>query len=203
MASHLFFILVLSLVISLTSALPTIPVASRPYYFGRCSEKPRLVCVLKPTAGNNVSGVVTYTSVFNPSFRFWDWRSRRCHVRITATVRNLTPGPHGFHIHAYGDDRSTDATSTGGHFLNPQFRPVKHGLPFNSQRHWGDFGNIIAAPNGVGTLNVVNKRITIRGVVGRGMVVHAGADKGADEQPSGASGPRQASCVIGFANPKL
>lgn len=160
MSSQLFIILALSIPISLTSALPTVSSAKRPYYFRRCSITPSLVCVLRPTTGNRVSGDITFTSVSNPFVRFWDWHSRRCHVHVTATVRNLTPGPHGIHIHAYGDARSTNASSTGGHFLNRQFRPVRHGLPFNSQRHWGDFVNIIAASNGVARLNFMDRSLS-------------------------------------------
>ena len=93
--------------------------------------------------------------------------------------------------------------STAGHFPNPEGRPVDHNLPNSNRRHWGDFGNLLANEIGEATYNRVDRLITIPGIVGRGMIVHALEDQGFEEQPSGAAGSRQSHCVIGFANPAL
>jgi superoxide dismutase, Cu-Zn family len=63
------------------------------------------VCVLYPTAGNNVTGTVTFTKTDDG-------------IKIVADLQGLTKGLHGFHIHEYGDCSAPDATSAGGHF-NP------------------------------------------------------------------------------------
>lgn len=68
-------------------------------------------------------------------------------------------------------------------------------------RHWGDFGNLHADKSGNARYDRVDSVITLRGIVGRGITVHAENDKGASAQPSGGAGARIAFCVIGFANP--
>ena len=71
----------------------------------------KAVCVIYPTAGNKVTGVVTFTKVEGG-------------IKIVADLQGLTPGKHGFHIHEFGDCTSADGTSAGGHF-NPS--GVSHG----------------------------------------------------------------------------
>lgn len=167
--------------------------------FKKCRMQPKLVCVFQPTPGNSATGNVTFTTTFNKGRP----EGTRCRVTIAAKLANLTPGSHGFHIHTYGDMRSSDAASLGGHFSNPAGDDLPHGFPNDAARHWGDFGNVVADSDGFASYGRKDKVITLAGIVGRGMVLHASADLGASEQPSGASGPRQASCVIGFANPGL
>src|SRR4051794_17954224 len=66
----------------------------------------KAIAVLHATkSGGEASGIVTFTQTPQG-------------VRVDAEVRGLTPGPHGFHIHEFGDCSSPDAMSTGGHF-NP------------------------------------------------------------------------------------
>lgn len=126
-----------------------------------------------------------------------------CRVRVRAEISNLKPGKHGMHIHTYGDIRSRDGSSAGDHFTNPAGDDIRHGFPMNVVRHWGDFGNIYVNNKGKGTYNRVDPLITLEGIVGRGIVVHEENDKGPMFQPSGDSGARIATCVIGFANPDL
>lgn len=107
---------------------------------------------------------------------------------------------HGFHIHVYGDISNSTGASTGGHFTNPEGLPINHGLPDDDVRHWGDFGNL-RNRKGIAKYNRIDRVITLKGIVGRGITVHAAMDQGADAQPTGASGARVAFGVIGFANP--
>lgn len=118
-------------------------------------------------------------------------------------MSNLAPGRHGMHIHTYGDIRLPDGGSTGGHFTNPAGDDTPHGFSANSLRHWGDLDNIYVNGEGKGVYNRVDTLITLEGIIGRGVTVHAEADKGPKFQPSGGSGARIATCVIGFANPDL
>src|SRR2546423_5114726 len=67
------------------------------------------ISVLHPTAGNKVSGTVTFTPVADG-------------VQVHADLAGLTPGKHGFHIHEFGDCSAADASSAGAHF-NPTNQP--------------------------------------------------------------------------------
>lgn len=165
-----------------------------------CLSHSHLTCQFSPTSKNSVIGRVH----FQPVFRTYRGNSRtRCLVRIRAVVRNLSPGLHGFHIHQFGDIRSNDGSSTGGHFSNPTGRDIPHGFPNSRRRHWGDFGSLNAGSDGIAIYNRVDRVIRLGGIVGRGMVIHALEDLGPDAQPSGGAGSRQAHCVIGYANMAL
>ncbi len=145
----------------------------------------RAVCVLHPTTGNNVTGLVTFTKTDSG-------------ILVVADVEGLTPGKHGFHVHEYGDCSSPDGTSEGGHF-NPDNMP--HGGPNSMQRHVGDLGNIVAGEDGKAHLEMVDKLISFSGkhdIIGRGIIVHAGEDD-LVTQPTGNAGARVACGVIGIA----
>lgn len=181
----------LSISLLLTLTLATHP--SMPKRRSRvCKSQPPLICVLSPTIGNKVHGTVLFTPAY---------RNNRCQVRIRARLAGLESPLHGFHVHTYGDISNRTGSSTGGHFLNPAGTPVEHGLPRDRVRHWGDFGNLRADHRGVATYARVDKVISLKGILGRGVTVHAAWDQGEVEQPTGGSGARVAFCVIGFANP--
>lgn len=93
-------------------------------------------------------------------------------VEITGEVAGLTPGEHGFHIHEFGDASAPDARSAGDHF-NPAKMP--HGSPIDEKRRVGDFGNIKADQTGRAVVKII-RLSGPRSIVGRSVVVHAGAD---------------------------
>lgn len=145
----------------------------------------KAVAVVHPTAGNDAHGVVTFERV-------------RGGVRIVADLDGLTPGEHGFHIHEKGDCSAPDGTSAGGHF-NPLGAP--HAGPDATERHVGDLGNVTADAEGRVRAEWVDHQIAFAGarsILGRALVVHAGADD-LSSQPSGAAGPRVACGVVGIA----
>ncbi len=145
------------------------------------------VAVLIPTDDQMVSGVVTFTETAGG-------------VRVIADIAGLPPGPHGFHLHTYGDCRSGNGALAGGHF-NPGNQ--SHGGPADEKRHAGDLGNALADQNGNADLDMVNPLISIQGpngVVGRSVVVHALEDD-FTTQPDGAAGERLACGAIGIAHP--
>ncbi|XP_034950180.1 superoxide dismutase [Cu-Zn]-like isoform X2 [Chelonus insularis] len=123
-------------------------------------------------------------------------------VTVTGTISGLTQGQHGFHIHEKGD-LSKNCTSTGAHF-NPSKQP--HGGPNDAVRHIGDLGNIEANAQGVATINITDKVISLTGpdsILGRSVVVHSGADDlGKGGQPlsntTGNAGDRWGCGVIGI-----
>src|SRR6187401_2129245 len=63
------------------------------------------ISVLHPTAGNKVSGTVTFTSGADA-------------VQVHAELTGLTPGKHGLHKQEFGDCSDADGSSAGGH-CNP------------------------------------------------------------------------------------
>ncbi len=152
---------------------------------GEVSAIKAAVAVLVPTAGNKVSGVVHFSLTDTG-------------VRVVADISGLSPGVHGFHIHEFGDQTSTDGLSAGGHF-NPTH--VHHGSPDAAEHHAGDLGNLTADASGHATLDFVDPTLRLDGptsIIGRGVVVHADADD-LKSQPVGNAGKRVATGVIGVA----
>jgi Cu-Zn family superoxide dismutase len=145
------------------------------------------VCLLTPTGGSPVSGVVTFTETEEG-------------VLVTARVKGLTPGRHGFHIHQYGDLRSPHTVSAGGHY-NPGEN--RHGAPSDAERHAGDLGNLAAGSDSTAVYRRTDTVISLDGadsIIGRAVIVHAGEDD-LVSQPAGNTGPGVARGVIGIANP--
>lgn len=143
------------------------------------------ICILHPTEGNNVKGMITFKQTDEG-------------ILVTANVEGLTPGLHGFHIHQYGDCSAPDGTSTGGHF-NPTNK--KHGSPNAEERHVGDLGNLVAGEDGTAHYEWTDNLISFTGpnsILGRAIIVHAGEDD-LVSQPTGTAGARVACGVIGLA----
>src|SRR5438876_9710293 len=117
------------------------------------------ISVLHPTAGNKVSGTVTFTPVTDG-------------VQVHAEITGLTPGNHGFHVHEFGDCSAADASSAGAH-LNPTNNP--HAGPDAAERHVGDMGNVGADAAGKATLEYVDHQVPLTNdrwsVIGRSVVV--------------------------------
>ena len=137
---------------------------------------------LQPTEGNTVEGTVHFEEV-----------SGETHVEINLT--ELTPGRHGFHIHATGDCSAPDASSAGGHF-NPDDKP--HGAPDAAEHHIGDLGNVEANAEGQVMADLHFEFLSLEGsnsIRGKAVVVHAGEDD-VQSQPSGDAGARVACGLI-------
>ncbi|XP_044466592.1 superoxide dismutase [Cu-Zn], chloroplastic-like [Mangifera indica] len=146
------------------------------------------VAVLK--GNSNVEGVATLTQESDGP------------TTVKVRVTGLTPGPHGFHLHEYGDT-TNGCMSTGAHF-NPN--NMNHGAPEDEIRHAGDLGNIIAGADGVAEATIVDSQIPLSGpnaVIGRALVVHELEDdlgKGGHELSltTGNAGGRLACGVVGL-----
>ncbi|KAF7153223.1 hypothetical protein RHSIM_Rhsim01G0210600 [Rhododendron simsii] len=158
---------------------------------------------------SNVKGVVTLTQENEGLFSFkllttsilmnvYLIGPTTVNVRITG----LAPGPHGFHLHEYGDT-TNGCVSTGAHF-NPN--KLTHGAPEDEVRHAGDLGNIIANADGVAEATIVDSLIPLTGpnaVIGRALVVHELEDdlgKGGHELSltTGNAGGRLACGIVGL-----
>ncbi|MFZ5997772.1 MAG: superoxide dismutase family protein [Nitrospirota bacterium] len=119
-------------------------------------------------------------------------------VLITAELRNLPPGPHGFHIHAVGKCEPPFKTA-GGHF-NPTGK--KHGYMNPDGMHAGDLPNLYAGSDGKARAEVLAGEVTLRegkaslfDADGSALVVHAKSDDYKSD-PAGDSGDRIACGVI-------
>lgn len=114
-------------------------------------------------------------------------------VRIVVQASELTPGPHGVHVHTVGRCEPPAFQSAGGHF-NPLGK--KHGLENADGVHGGDLPNLEADANGRAEYVTVTRRLTLApgqtsvfDADGSAIVVHAGADDQRTD-PSGNSGDR-------------
>ena len=120
-------------------------------------------------------------------------------VRLRVSVKDLTPGEHGFHIHAVGKCEPP-FTSAGPHF-NPNER--KHGLRSREGHHAGDMRNLRIPTSGKLTTTITNKDVTLeKGKPnslfhdgGTAIVIHANPDDQLTD-PAGNSGDRIACGVI-------
>lgn len=139
---------------------------------------------LEPTRGHSASGLVDFTRTPEG-------------LVIDAQLTGLSPGPHGIHIHEFGDCSAPDASSAGDHF-SPDDSP--HGPPDapRGERHAGDLGNIDADESGRASKRMTDSVLDLDGelgVVGLAIVVHANEDD-LSSQPSGESGDPVACGVI-------
>jgi Cu-Zn family superoxide dismutase len=167
----------------LTATVAVIAVSAAAAVFAAAPTK--AVAVLHPTQGSSVEGKVTFSKA-------------DAGVKVSVHVTGLTAGKHGFHVHEFGDCSAADGASAGGHF-NPSAE--SHGAPTDGQRHTGDLGNIEANDAGVADLEYTDSRVAFDGansVLGRGVIIHAGADD-LKTQPTGNAGGRLACGVIGVA----
>lgn len=133
---------------------------------------------IDPTSGNEVTGTAVFTQSGDT-------------ITLTIEIQNAEPGLHAVHIHENGDCSAPDGTSAGGHW-NPT--NTAHGKWGEGEFHLGDIGNIVVGEDGSGTIELTTDLWeigtgSILDVVGKGIIVHAGADD-FTSQPSGAAGAR-------------
>jgi superoxide dismutase, Cu-Zn family len=141
------------------------------------------VARLQALGGSGVTGTVNFRQLRNA-------------VGVSASIRGLRPGQHGFHIHERGDCSAPDGMSAGGHF-NPTGQP--HGNPQSGAHHAGDMPMLRANRRGNATLNTRLTAATLRAgdasIIGKAVIVHADPDD-FTTQPTGNSGGRVACGVI-------
>ncbi|XP_008331462.1 superoxide dismutase [Cu-Zn] [Cynoglossus semilaevis] len=150
----------------------------------------KAVCVLR--GAGDTSGTV-----------YFEQESDSAPVKVSGEISGLTPGLHGFHVHAFGDN-TNGCISAGPHF-NP-FNKT-HGGPDDEIRHVGDLGNVTAGDDNVAKIDITDQLITLAGphsIIGRTMVIHETVDdlgKGGNEESlkTGNAGGRLACGVIGIA----
>ena len=154
--------------------------------------------------GSGISGTVVFLQILNGNLPT---------VQIIATVEGLTPGNHGFHIHAVGSCANTATTpfgGAGGHF-DPDGFPgatppaVGNTNPdTNHPFHMGDMQQLTADSHGKAILIHTSSRITlspgplsILDSDGSAVIVHGNPDQGiSGPAASGVSGGPRIACGI-------
>jgi Cu-Zn family superoxide dismutase len=116
-------------------------------------------------------------------------------LELVVTVRGISPGRHGVHVHTTGACQPTFAAA-GGHW-NPG--ATQHGLDGTDGQHAGDMPNVEVGANGSGSLTYgLAPSATLAGLLdadGSAFVVHAGEDDQRTD-PAGNSGDRLACGVF-------
>lgn len=122
-------------------------------------------------------------------------------VEMVLTVKGLTPGKHGVHLHAVGKCEP-DFTAAGGHF-DPG--PSSNTDPdANHPYHMGDIPNLEVKQDGSGQMKIVTTRVTLsEGPLsvfdsdGTAIIVHGNEDQGITGAPkSGVSGGPRVACGV-------
>jgi superoxide dismutase, Cu-Zn family len=144
---------------------------------------PSATATLISTSGSTATGTVNLAQLANGS------------VEVTANLRGVPPGVHGFHIHEKGDC-GDNGNAAGGHY-NPAGTP--HGAPNADPHHAGDFGNVTADADGNVNTRFVTRSITVSegpmSAVGHAIILHANPDD-LTTQPTGNAGARIACGVV-------
>jgi len=159
----------------------------------QASDTTYAICVLLPDLASGVEGIVKFVQPAGGK------------TIVNATIKNLSAGKHGFHVHEFGN------LSEGCKTAGPHFNPFKltHGGPNDVERHVGDMGNVVSDGKSDTILVYEDSLIELTGVntiVGRSVVVHADEDdlgRGnyEDSKTTGHAGARVACGVIGVSAP--
>jgi len=118
-------------------------------------------------------------------------------LAITPDLKELSPGEHGFHVHANPDCGAANKAAgmaAGGHY-----DPAKAGkhLGPKGQGHLGDLPALVVAADGTATQSTTAARVKVADVKGRSLMIHAGGDNYSDDpKPLGGGGARVACGVI-------
>ena len=119
-------------------------------------------------------------------------------VLLSGEVGQLTPGAHGFHLHAVGKCEPP-FTTAGGHF-NPGGK--KHGFHTGEGPHAGDLPNLHASADGKAVVDVLAPGVTVASGSaslfdqdGTALVIHEKADDYKTD-PAGDSGSRVACGLV-------
>lgn len=110
-------------------------------------------------------------------------------VLISADIKDLTPGPHGFHIHSVGAC-TPDFSAAGGHYAPGE---EGHGLLHEDGSHAGDLPNIHAGSDGIARADHFTDKVTLADDAdttlfdddGSAIIIHAKPDSYGPEPGAG------------------
>ena len=120
---------------------------------------------------------------------------------VTPDLKNLTTGPHGFHVHQNPDCAAKEkdgklvaGLAAGGHFDPTQ--TAKHEGP-HGHGHMGDLPVLDVTADGKVTKAMTVARLKVEQLKGRALMIHDGGDNYSDTpKPLGGGGARVACGVI-------
>jgi Cu-Zn family superoxide dismutase len=126
-------------------------------------------------------------------------------VAVNVSVRGLTPGFHGFHVHAVGkctiENPATPFTTAGGHFGTST---QTHG------DHAGDFPVLLVRSDGTANVNFSTDRFTLEALFdgdGSAIIIHANKDNYANiplrYTAAGVAGPDTATLGTGDSGARV
>jgi Cu-Zn family superoxide dismutase len=122
-------------------------------------------------------------------------------LEIVPSLKGLTPGEHGFHIHENPDcsPKEKDGKMTAAQAAGPHFDPHSTGkhLGPHGGGHEGDLPKLVADEHGVASSALHVEGLKVADVLNRSIMVHAGGDNYSDTPaPLGGGGARIACGVI-------
>ena len=121
---------------------------------------------------------------------------------LKTDLKGLTPGQHGFHLHANGscapaaqNGQMAAGMAAGGHF-DPA-KTGKHLGPDAMGGHKGDLPVLVVAADGTAKVSLLAPHLKLADVAGHALMIHAGGDNYSDQpQPLGGGGARIACGVV-------
>jgi len=122
-----------------------------------------------------------------------NFSTSRYGVLIKPNLQGLTPGAHGFHVHAVADC-SEGGKAAGGHF--DPLETGKHLGPFDDSGHLGDLPALCADKNGLAQRPILAPRIILKDIRGLAVIIHGGADNYSDQPEKLGGGGSRVACAI-------
>lgn len=115
---------------------------------------------------------------------------------FTPNLHGLTPGLHGFHIHA-NPSCDNNGMAAGGHFIGAG-RIDEHDGPYSQKGHIGDLPPIYVNKNGIASLPVLAPNLKlISQITNHALMVHVFGDNYSDKpEKLGGGGARMACGII-------
>jgi Cu-Zn family superoxide dismutase len=135
----------------------------------------------------SINGIITFEDVANGAYVTTEIFGLPEYKK--ASNKSPQIGPHGFHIHEYGncdEENSENPFSNAGGHYNPYDQP--HG------NHAGDFP-VVFSNNGYARMSFFTNKFSIKDIIGRSVIVHENPDD-YQTQPSGGAGKRIACGII-------
>jgi len=119
---------------------------------------------------------------------------------FTPSLKGLTPGVHGFHIHTNPDcgAKEKDGKMVPGLAAGGHYDPTKageHGAPW-SGGHLGDLPALYVDADGKSTQAVVAPRVRYDDLRGRSLMIHAGGDNYSDNPAKLGGGGARVACGV-------
>lgn len=115
-------------------------------------------------------------------------------------LAGLSPGLHGFHLHAEGScapkekkGKMVPGLAAGGHF-DPQHTDAHQG-PYGNG-HLGDLPALYADKDGKSDHPVLAPRLQLKDLKGHALVIHAGGDNYADKPAALGGGGARIACGV-------